>query len=559
MSLNQGKSKAPRKLALHFGIEPPHVSAREIPVWIRDGWGADEKSVVADARAAGTDSAIVHLFIPKSRADALARSMTAETAAKNTLEYKGVPSTQEGIEARSGMETRLTEATNSRRVLVADVVDGAKVYQGGGGERLEISLPDKVKEAANASLDRLFYEFKIADDDRWDKVIERARRGAEHPLEILGFNGNTQDHPVCASILLFVGTGKKGKEVRAHFSDPPFGWPRDAIDAALISLFGAGHLRASFNGTPFKPGLLDQAKIPTTDFRVESATINTRQRLKLRKLLTTAKISCKPNEESVAAGEFLRMLNDLAYSAGGEAPLPKCPDTSHLFDIQSLTGNEQLLELLNRHDQIQKNFEDWTKARDRANRRQPAYQRLLSLARHADGLDQVKELRSQIDAIAANRTLLDTTDPVPGLTKALAERLRVAMTESEKLFIKTFNEETKKLEAVESWQKIKQSERDRILKERNIAKATKGLVGTEQEVVESLDRISLDAWRTRTAALPQLFTDARIQSDKLIEPKIQHIRLFSTTLRSSEDVKKWIKRTEQELLDQLTQGPIVVD
>ncbi|MGI8738800.1 MAG: BREX system P-loop protein BrxC [Gammaproteobacteria bacterium] len=243
VKLLHGKCKEPRKLALHFGTEPPQETGHEVPVWIRDGWGADEKSVVADARAAGADSPIIHVFVPKSRADALARVIAAQSAAKDTLEYKGVPSTPEGIEARQGMETRLTEAANSLRTLVAEVVDGAKVFQGGGTERLESTLLDKVREAADASLDRLFYEFKDADDHRWPKVIERARKGAEHPLEALDYSGKTEDHPVCSAVLSFVGSGKKGKDVRSHFSGPPYGWSRDAVDAALISLFGTGHLR----------------------------------------------------------------------------------------------------------------------------------------------------------------------------------------------------------------------------------------------------------------------------------------------------------------------------
>ncbi len=137
-------------------VAPPGIG-HEIPLWIRDGWGADEKNVISDARAAGSDSPVIHLFMPKSRAEALARVIAARSAAQDTLEYKGVPSTPEGIEARQGMETRLTEATNSRRMLVAEVIDGAKVFQGGGTERLEATLLDKVREAARASLDRLFY------------------------------------------------------------------------------------------------------------------------------------------------------------------------------------------------------------------------------------------------------------------------------------------------------------------------------------------------------------------------------------------------------------------
>ncbi len=558
VKLLQGKCKEPRKLALHSGPEPPQGMPHEIPVWIRDGWGADEKSFISDARAAGSDSPIIHVYVPKTRADALARVIATQSAAKDTLEYKGVPSSPEGIEARQGMETRLTQADNSLRSLVAEVIDGAKVYQGGGSERLEASLLDKVKEAANASLDRLFYDFKDADDHRWSKVIERARKGAEHPLEVLDYNGKTEDHPVCSATLSFVGSGKKGKDVRAHFSHPPYGWSRDAVDAALIALFGTGHLRATTNGTSLKPGQLDQAKVSSTDFRVENATIDTRQRLKLRKLFQTAGVASKPNEEAIAAGEFLSKLSELARGAGGEAPLPERPDTSHLVDIQSLAGNEHLVGIFNRHDELLKNIEDWSKKRDLAEKRLPAYRRLQSLVRHSEGLDAAAEAQPQIDAITANRSLLDATDPVPDLAKALADALRAALASAEKHYSETYDSELVRLEAAESWQKIDQSDRDRILNGLHIAKVTKGATGTEQEVLESVERTSLDAWRTRTAALPQLFGDARIQADKLIEPKTRHVKLSSATLRTAEEVRVWAAKTEQELLDQLKQGPIVV-
>ena len=105
---------------------------------------------------------------------------------------------------------------------------------------------------------------------------------------------------------------------------------------------------------------------------------------------------------------------------------------------------------------------------------------------------------------------------------------------------------------------IEQTDRDRILKGLNIAKVSKGVTGTEQEVLASLDRISLDAWRTKTAALPQLFADARIQADKLVEPKTHHVKLGSAMLKTPEEVKAWVEKTEQELLEQLKQGPIVV-
>ena len=398
--------------------------------------------------------------MPKSCADALAALIAARSAAHDTLEYKGVPSTFEGIEARQGMETRRAEAENGLRALVADVIGGARVLQGGGNEGLEATLPARVKEAAGASLARLFPEFGDADDPRWSNAIERTRRGAEHPLEVLDHHDRTGDHPVCAAVLSFVGSGRKGREVRTHFSASPYGWPRDAIDAALISLFGAGHLRAVVNGVALRPPQLDQAKVPNTDFRVESATIDTRQRLKLRKLFQTTGVDCKPNEEAAAAGRLLARLHELAQDAGGDAPLPERPGTRHLSDLQALAGNEQLAASSGATT-------SWRELRGveqgaRPGGKTPA--RLVALAGprpHGEGLaeagggagrgerwlgcrgwragcgargsgrhkrkpDAAVEVRPQIEAIAANRSLLAPTDPIPDLARKLADALRAA-------------------------------------------------------------------------------------------------------------------------------------
>ena len=633
--LLHGACKEPRKLSLNFGAEPPPDGGPDVAVWIRDGWGADEKSVIADARAAGPDSPTIHVFVPKSRADALARLIAARSAAHDTLEYKGVPSTFEGIEARQGMETRRAEAENGLRALVADVAGGARVLQGGGNERLEATLPARVKEAAGASLARLFHEFGDADDPRWSNAIERARRGAEHPLEVLEHHGRTEDHPVCAAVLSFVGSGRKGREVRAHFSASPYGWPRDAIDAALISLFGAGHLRAVVNGVALRPPQLDQAKVPNTDFRVESATIDTRQRLKLRKLFQTAGIDCRPNEEAAAAGRLLARLHELAQDAGGDAPLPERPGTRHLSDLRALAGNEQLAGILGRYDELAAHFEEWSRTRALAEKRLPAWRRLLALARHGEGLaeagggldaasdgssvaggrpdavreglgaagggadavregldaagggpdavreglgaaggrpdavreglgvtsgrpDAAMEVRPQIEAIAANRSLLAPADPLPDLARKLADALRAALAEAENRHARTYDEEWQRLSSAESWQTIAPKAREGILGRLRIAKASKGATGTEQEVLESLERISLDGWRTRTAALPRLFADARAEADRLVEPAVRHVKLASSTLRSPEDVKEWVEATERELLDRIRHGPVVV-
>lgn len=558
LKLVHGKCKEPRKLSLYLGSEPPKPTAHEIPVWIRDGWITEEKSVVADARAAGQDSPVVAVFVPKAQADALRKVIADETAAKETLNFKGMPSTREGTEARDAMQTRVLEAERNRKTLVASVIDAAKVIQGGGAERLETTLREKVQAAAEASLDRLFHEFKDADDARWDKVIERAKKGAEHPLEAMDFSGKTEEHPVCAAVFGHVGSGKKGKDIRDHFSAAPYGWPRDAVDAALISLFASGHLRATSNGVPLKPGQLDQAKISQTDFRVESTTLSVQQRLVLRKLYQHAGVDCKPNEEPAAAGALLCKLIELAHSAGGDAPLPERPSTRHLSDLQSRAGNEQLVAILERKAELETNLDQWNKAKQLGEKRLPAFARLRALMKHADGKPLATSIKPQFDAIVSNRSLLAEPDPVPSLAKALVEGLRQAINESAQTYANVYETELGALQASDSWQKIDAKDRTAILSRVGLQKLDKGPVGTEQEVLASLDKISLDTWSTKAAALPHQFAEARVQAAKLLEPTTQYLKLDSQTLRTPEDVEAWLNDARQKLLAKLKAGPIMI-
>lgn len=558
VSLKHGQSKVPRKLLLHFGDDAPPESKQDISVWIRDEWGVEEKSVLADARAAGPDSPSIHVFIAKYQATNLNKRIAEQDAAQGTINFKGVPTGREGVEARDAMQTRLTEATNGLNSLVKDIVDGAKVFQSGGNERLELTLPAKIQEAAKASLDRLFPDFGDADDARWDKVIQRARGGHDNPFEAVDFKDKLERHTVCAAIISHIGSGKKGKEIRSHFADAPFGWSRDAVDAALISLFASGHLSASASGVTFKPKELDQNKIPVADFRVETSTIGTKDRMKLRGLYQSAGISCKPNEESSGAANFLSKLVELANGAGGEPPLPERPKTDLIVNIESLAGNEQLDTLLNNHDVLKKNAEDWAKAKELSDKRLPVYRKLIDLLRHARGLDFSETIQTQVNAIVEERRLLAATDPLVDLVTQTVDGLRATLTDTESTYNTIYDQQMNMLEETEGWKKITKDQRDQILSSVGLSKVSKGKVGNEDEVLASLNRLSLEAWKTKTAALPQQFADARKQADKLLEPKTQHISLSSGTLRTKEDIDTWIDKTKVDLQEKIQKGPIVI-
>ena len=102
-----------------------------------------------------------------------------------------------------------------------------------------------MSSAAEISLDRLFPSFQDADDDRWHSVINRAKNGDEAALQAVDWNDAPEKHPVCSAVLSEIGSGKKGKDVRDAFESTPYGWSRDAIDAALITLFTTSQIRAT--------------------------------------------------------------------------------------------------------------------------------------------------------------------------------------------------------------------------------------------------------------------------------------------------------------------------
>ena len=212
-------------------------------------------------------------------------------------------------------------------------------------------LNDKVQDAATSCLDRLFPQFHQADSPDWHKVIERAKKGDGDALAAVGHKGDPDTHPVCKAILDFVGSGKKGTEVRKQFGGPPYGWPQDAIDAALIVLFNAGHApgpRAAPSPSPRASST--RRTSPPTEFRVETITLTKVQLIGLRSLFKKIGLNTQPNQESVHAPKFLDRLTKLAEEAGGDAPLPKRPDTNHLADLANRVGNDQFKAIYDHKD-----------------------------------------------------------------------------------------------------------------------------------------------------------------------------------------------------------------
>lgn len=558
LKLVQGAAKESRSLSVHREQTPPPASDESVPVWVRDGWSCSEKEVLEAARVAGSSNPLIQVFIPRQSADDLRRLVIDAEAAEQTLNAKGLPTTPEGLEARRSMESRRDLAVRERDELVGQVVANAKVFQGGGSELLQLALGDKLREAAEASLVRLFPRFKEADSAAWAAVIKRARDGADQPLQAVGHAGATEQHAVCQQVLATVGAGKSGSEVRKELRVGPFGWPQDAIDAALIALHRTQHLTATLNGTPVQLGQLDQNKISKAEFRREQAVLSVGDRLALRRLYTLLNIACKGGEEGLKAPEFLVALQSLALAAGGPPPLPAPPSIAGIEDLKRLIGNDQLLGIRTRATELEARIVEWNRAKDLVANRKPTWDTTERLARHAAGLAKAADALAQVEAIRDSRLLLEPTDPVAPVRAALVDILRQALKDTQGQYQDAYAAAMATLGENETWLRVPEPDRAATLKDVGLATVPTVDASSDAALLSSLDSRSLSTWETEYHAIPGRAQWALELAAKRLEPKVRTVNLERATLRSEEDVRHWLERQEKVLVAAVKDGPILV-
>lgn len=562
LRLTQGKCKESRSINVHFGSEPPAELGKAVHVWFRDGWEEEEKAVLADARAAGNASPTIYVYLPRRSADELRKTLASLRAATATLQVRGVPGTAEGEEARNAMQT--TESTSERRLalLLDEAFSGARVFQGGGQEVVAASLFDAVKEAADNALVRLYPKFDEADHVGWSKVIDRARKGSEAALEVVDYQGDVDKHPVTSALIKYVAVGKKGADVRKQFEEPEYGWPRDAIDGGVYALVATGHLRATDSaGKVLDAKSLDRAKITQTHFRIESTTVTTVQRIQLRKMLTDVGVSCNAGEELSAMPEFFRIMRELAASAGGEPPRPESPSTVDLEELAAFAGNEQLVAVHAKRDELLQWSKDWRATATAIQGRIGRWQTLEGLLQQAGGLAEADDVQAQADAILDGRLLLADPDPVPGLVDQLTQLLRDALIKARDAYQAEFDRGAERLAADANWEQLTPEQRHALRLKQHVTKVPDIKTGTTHEVLTSLRSMPLATWADRTAALPTRFDAILREAAELVLPDPVFVKVKGATVTNAGDLDAWIESVRQQVKDALDKAdgaPVVI-
>jgi hypothetical protein len=560
VKLTQGANKTPRKFELYFGANMPQAETETVPVWVRDEWSVSEKTVREEAQAANDDSPIIFVLLPRQEPEALKTALAGYAAATETLEARPArQTTPEGMEARQAMQTRQQVEKEKVDTLVAGILHNARVFQGGGNEVVEQTLPDTIRQAVDAALIRLFPNFSVTDVPGWGNVVKRASQGAGDALAAVGYMGDVEQHPACRDIRSYIGAGKKGSDIRKHFRGVGYGWPQDAVDGALLALMAAGFVRAEKNKQAQTVKQINQSQIGVLDFFNEGVTVTAIQRIGVRKLISDIGLPLKQGEEAEAIPLVLQQLITLAGEAGGEPPLPVRPDPTFIQDLQALSGNEQFVAVYDQRQKLLDSHREWTQCKVQRAQRWPRWELLQQLLRQAADLQVTDKVKPQVKAILQARTLLTDPDPVSPLIDQVATALRTALQAVRQRHIEAYQHEVGQLEASTEWQQLEADVQQEILTANALTPVADLRIGTDTDLLRALEVTPLTTWNNLTAALPSRVARARLEAARRLEPEAVKVWPEAATLRTENEVEDYLAKLRTEIMGHIEAGyPVVL-
>lgn len=562
IKLVHGDSATPRKFARFWGDDEPVVDGSAIPIWIRDEWNVTESKAKDAAAREGNESPIVFVLLPKIEADAIRDALAGYAAALDTVNQRPEPQTDEGRQAKRGMQSRVSEGERRLASLFGTVVAKARVFQGGGNELTTSSLRGGVETAGRHALTRQFPKFATADNPNWGKVITRTRDGAPDALAAVGWTSDVPANPVCKEALARVSAaGTKGSDVQRQLSDPPYGWPKDAIDGALLTLLAGGNVRAEREGQRIGgPKELPATQVGKATFYKEDEPPALQERLAVKGLLTEARVSFVSNEEGAAISGLLQHLAELAARAGGPAPLPAPPDTSHLDGLKALAGNQQFRAVAEQAEQLRQDNAVWTARVEQREQREIAWSKLQRLLDHAGGLEAATNVRNEADAILTNRLLLADPDPIAPLIDQLCTAVRAAVNEGVKDLSAAVTNERNALEQSDGWTELAADQQASVLSVANLEVPSPPELSSLDLVLAALDAKPLGSYRDRIDALPAKAAAARLKIAEIIDPDppVVSIKPPGATIRSQSDVDSYVSALRDRLTKHVDAGETVI-
>lgn len=559
LSVLQGDAKEKRKVTIHHGPEAPSTS-EGLTVWVRDGFTENEASVIQDIQKRSTSDPVIHVLVPKAKSDDLKSALSSSLAAEETLNFKGNPTTPEGLDAKSAMQSRLNTEEGKVEFCIQEILRGARVFLSGGTEQPVIALKESVHAACEDSLANLYPKFSVADSGNWATVWKKAKEGNAGALSAVNYQGDPERHPVTSELMRFIGAGKKGSDIYNIYTAPPYGWPKESLDACLGVLLQSGHLAARLNGQPVTLTELDQRKVGQADYRIQHPVLTASQKLRIRKLYQEVGLQFKPGAEEEVAPSFVSTLKNLTDGAGGQPPSPEKPQSPLLTALASQHGNDLLHAIFTEADNLSRFIKTWQELSKRIAKRLPEFQMAQELLHQAESaaLPEAPQCKTALDALSSNRSLLDEPDPIDPIRKTLATALRAALNDAHNNYEAARNNEIAKLNANPPWSGLKPEKKVVFLTASGVVALHAPPTGTDAELLEALRNTSLSGYRNQIDAIPTRCQQAFAAAIREASPKAKQVKLPAAEIKNEAELEAWLQEARTTIKKALEDGPAIV-
>ena len=188
----------------------------------------------------------------------------------------------------------------------------------------------------------------------------------------------------------------------------------------------------------------------------------------------------------------------------------------------------------------------------------PLWHSLTDLLAHARDLAPYAGLKTDADAIQAQRSLLADPDPVRPLLDHTADVLRHALNAKLQAYASGFDAQRAHLAADADWRKLTDAQRAQLTLDHHLEPPKPVPLASPEELQDALDEFSLQHWISRIQALPGRFDAARHAAVLLLKPNVAYVAIPKRTLNNEAELKVWLAEVAQLLTEKLKDGPVAL-
>ena len=155
---------------------------------------------------------------------------------------------------------------------------------------------------------------------------------------------------------------------------------------------------------------------------------------------------------------------------------------------------------------------------------------------------------------------MDDPNPVSPLINKVTAALRAELLTARERLIEAQDREMKSLEASQEWQNLTETDRQRILNRNALGSVPQLNIGTDEELLTTLDITPITSWEDKIAAPAGRVRKVREEAAKLLLPEAIRISPRQATLKSVDEVDAYLTTLRAQIITHIEAGkPVIMD